>query len=68
VALWFEDWSRLLGFIALGALSYAQMFIGVTVHDVAWWCAGLLLAGEHMVELSDKLADKIIKALNIRNK
>lgn len=57
----FEDWSRFIGILLLIALTYAQVFIGVVAHDVAWWSAGLLLAGENLVKLSDKITDKFKK-------
>ena len=68
VARLFEEWSRPLGFISLIGLSYIHAFKGISVHDIAWYAAGLLLAGEHFLELSERIADKIIKALNLVKK
>ena len=68
IASIFEELSRPLGVAMLVAMGMAQVFLGVTVHEVAWYTASLLVAGEHLLELMERVADKIVKALGLIKK
>lgn len=59
----FEELSRLIAAIAMGVFVYLEAH-GVTVHDVAWYSAGLLLTGEKLLTSAGGVADKIIKAMD----
>lgn len=63
----FEEWSRVIGACALVLLSYAQIFKGVVVHDMAWYMAGFLCAGKHALEVIEKVIEKGTRILGKKN-
>lgn len=60
----FEEWSRPIAWVSMVGMAVLKTVFGVDIHDVAWISCGIMLAGKHSVLLADRVADKVLKAMN----